>query len=129
MAVSYRQAEAYAPLVEAVFGEAKIPVYVHDGWSLAERPLGQVGLSRCSTSSTRRSAERDVMAFLSDGGLPNEARKRYGGAPVGRWDLITRRAGDDVEGLEQWQERLTTYREDTARRAVEEGARAQVRSR
>lgn len=120
MAVSYRQAEVYAPLVEAVFGEAKIPVYVHDGWSLAERPLGRriLALLDLVDSSLRR---RDVMAFLSDGGLPKEARERYGGAPVGRWDLITRRAGI-VEGLAQWQERLAKYREETIQRAAQDGA-------
>src|SRR5581483_4898555 len=41
MAVVYRQAAVYRPLVEATFAEAGIPVYLHDGASLAERPIGR----------------------------------------------------------------------------------------
>ena len=41
MAVAYRRAETYLPLVEAVFVEAGVPVYLHEGSPLAERPLGR----------------------------------------------------------------------------------------
>ena len=41
MAVAYRHGEAYRPLVEAVFIEAGIPLYLHEGSPLAERPLGR----------------------------------------------------------------------------------------
>ena len=41
MAVAYRHGEAYLPLAEAVFVEAGIPVYLHEGSPLAERPLGR----------------------------------------------------------------------------------------
>ena len=41
MAVAYRHGEAYRPLVEAVFVEAGIPVYLHEGSPLAERPVGR----------------------------------------------------------------------------------------
>jgi len=104
MAVSFRQAEVYRPLIEAVFAEAGIPIYLHDGPALAERPLGRrlLALLDLIGSPLRR---RDVMAVLSDGPLPRAARDRFGGAPAARWDSISRRAGI-VEGLDQWRERL-----------------------
>ena len=57
------------PAVEAVFAEAGIPVYLDDGPSLAERPLGRriLALLDLIDSPLRR---RDVMAFLSDGRMP-----------------------------------------------------------
>ena len=93
MAVTYRQAELYRPLVEAVFAEAGIPVYLDDGPSLAERPLGRriLALLDLVDSPLRR---RDVMAFLTDGCMPRETRERFGGAPrraLGL-DLASRRA-------------------------------------
>ena len=104
MVVAYRQAEVYRPLVEAVFTEAGIPVYLDDGPSLAERPLGRriLALLDLIDSPLRR---RDVIAFLSDGRMPRETRERFGGAPPARWDSISRRAGV-VEGIEQWRSRL-----------------------
>ena len=45
MAVAYRHGEAYRPLVEAVFIEAGIPVYLHEGSPLAERPVGRQTLA------------------------------------------------------------------------------------
>ncbi len=41
MAIAYRHPEAYRPIVESVFGEAEIPLYLHEGTPLAERPLGR----------------------------------------------------------------------------------------
>lgn len=104
MAVSYRQAELYRPLIEAVFTEAGIPLYLDEGPALSERPLGRriLALLDLLGSPLRR---RDVMAFLSDGWMPKETRERFGGAPRARWDSISRRAGV-VEGIGQWRERL-----------------------
>ena len=104
MAVTYRDAATYRPLVEAVFTEAGIPVYLDDGPSIAERPLGRriLALLDLIDSPLRR---RDVMAFLTDGWLPKETRERYGDAPIGRWESASRRAGV-VEGLDQWRARL-----------------------
>jgi ATP-dependent helicase/nuclease subunit B len=104
MAVGYREAELYRPLVEAVFAESGIPVYLDDGPSVAERPLGRrvLGLLELIDSALVR---RDVMAFLSDGWLPDATRERYGGAPIGAWESASRRAGV-VQGIEQWRERL-----------------------
>jgi RecB family exonuclease len=120
MAVSYRQAEVYRPLLEAVFAEAKIPVYLDDGPSLAERPLGRriLALLDLVDSPLRR---RDITAFLTDGWMPKEARERFGDAPAARWDSASRRAGV-VEGLEQWRDRLGLLREREAIAAAEEGA-------
>ena len=81
MAVTYRQAEIYRPLVEAVFAEAGIPVYLDDGPSLAERPLGRRILALLDLVDSPL-PRRDVMAFLTDGRMPKETRERFGGAPV-----------------------------------------------
>jgi RecB family exonuclease len=120
MAVAYRQAEVYRPLVEAVFAEAGIPVYLDDGPSLAERPLGRriLALLDLVDSPLRR---RDVMAFLSDGRMPKETRERFGGAPAARWDSVSRRAGV-IEGLKQWRARIGLLREREAVAAAEQGA-------
>src|SRR5205823_14375128 len=45
MALAYRQGDAYRPLVEAVFAEAKIPLYMHEGSPVAERPVGRQTLA------------------------------------------------------------------------------------
>lgn len=120
MAVSYRQAEMYRPLIEAVFGEAGIPLYLDDGPSLAERPLGRrmLALLDLIDSPLRR---REVMAFLSDGRMPRRTRERFGGAPAARWDSASRRAGV-VEGLEQWRARVSLLREREAASAAAAGA-------
>ena len=64
-----------------MFTEAGIPVYLDDGPSIAERPLGRriLALIDLIDSPLRR---RDVLAFLTDGWLPEETRERYGGAPL-----------------------------------------------
>ncbi|MDX6563536.1 MAG: hypothetical protein QOD65_3350, partial [Gaiellales bacterium] len=41
MAIVYRDAATYRPVVEAVFTGAGIPLYLDDGPSIAERPLGR----------------------------------------------------------------------------------------
>ena len=107
MAVCYRQADVYRPLVEAVFTEAGVPVYLDDGPPLAERPVGRRILALLDLIGTplRR---RDVMALLSDGWMPKETRERFGGAPRARWDAMSRRAGI-VEGPEQWAQRLALF--------------------
>jgi ATP-dependent helicase/nuclease subunit B len=116
MVVSYRQAEIYRPHVEAVFAEAGIPVYLDDGPSLAERPLGRriLALLDLIDSPLRR---RDVIGFLSDGRMPKDTRERFGGAPAARWDSVSRRAAV-VEGIDQWRRRLTMLR-DAERKAAE----------
>jgi RecB family exonuclease len=104
MAVSYRDAGMYRSVVEAVFTEAGIPVYLDDGPSIAERPIGRriLALMDLIDSKMRR---RDVLAFLTDGWLPRETRARYGDVSVWRWESVTRRAGI-AEGIEQWRTRL-----------------------
>jgi ATP-dependent helicase/nuclease subunit B len=127
MAVSYRQAEVYRPLVEAVFAEVGIPVYLDDGPSLAERPLGRriLALVDLVGSPLRR---HELMAFLSDGRMPKPTRERFGGAPAARWDSLSRRAGV-VEGLEQWRRRITLLRERERAAAAEDGAPEWLRRR
>jgi ATP-dependent helicase/nuclease subunit B len=127
MAVTYRQAEVYRPLVEAVFAEAGLPVYLDDGPSLAERPLGRRILALLDLVDSKL-PRRDVMAFLSDGWLPKATRERFGGAPAARWDSVSRRAGV-VEGIDQWQQRLRLLRESDAERAADDEAPEWARRR
>ena len=78
MAVAYRHGEAYLPLAEAVFVEAGIPVYLHEGSPLAERPLGRqtLGLLALFDGELSRQA---VMDFLTDARFPEALHDEYGG--------------------------------------------------
>jgi ATP-dependent helicase/nuclease subunit B len=104
MAVSYRHGEAYLPLAEAVFVEAGIPVYLHEGSPLAERPLGRQTLGLLDLFGSDLSRQ-SVMDFLTDAKLPGEIHEEYGGISTSRWDSLSRDAGI-VGGAEQWQRRL-----------------------
>ena len=120
MAVTYRQAEIYRPLIEAVFAEAGLPVYLDDGPSLAERPLGRRILALLDLIGSDL-PRRQLMSFLSDGWLPKETRERFGGAPAARWDSASRRAGI-VAGLDQWRSRLRLMHEREAAEAAQPDA-------
>ncbi len=108
MAVAYRHGEAYLPLAEAVFVEAGIPVYLHEGSPLAERPLGRqtLGLLALFDSDLAR---QPVMDFLTDAKFPPALHERFGGIATSRWDALSRDAGI-VTGADQWQRRLETVR-------------------
>ncbi len=110
MAVAYRHGEAYRPLVEAVFIEAGIPVYLHEGSPLAERPLGRQTLALLDLYESDFS-RRSVMDFLTDARLPKELRDEFGGAPASRWDSVSRQAGV-VAGAEQWAQRLAVLQRE-----------------
>jgi RecB family exonuclease len=112
MAVAYRRGEAYLPLVEAVFVEAGIPVYLHEGSPLAERPLGRQTLALLALFDSDLSRQ-SVMDFLTDAKLPQALHEEYGGISTSRWDSLSRDAGI-VRGAEQWRRRL-----DAIRRAAE----------
>ena len=45
MAIAYRNPEPYRSTIESVFSEAGIPVYLHEGTPLSERPLGRRALA------------------------------------------------------------------------------------
>lgn len=109
MAVAYRHGEAYLPLVEAVFVEAEIPLYLHEGSPLAERPLGRqtLGLLGLFDSDLPR---QSLMDFLTDAWFPKELREEFGGMPASRWDSLSRDAGI-VAGAEQWRTRLAAVAE------------------
>ena len=92
MAVAYRHGEAYRPLVEAVFIEAGIPVYLHEGSPLAERPVGRQTLALLDLYESDLSRQ-SVMDFLTDARFPDELREEYGGIPAARWDSVSRQAG------------------------------------
>jgi RecB family exonuclease len=106
MALAYRDGDAYRPLVEAVFAEARIPVYLHEGSPVAERPVGRQTLALLGLfDDDPYLSRRAVMDFLTDARLPKELRDEYDGIPSARWDSVSREAGI-VGGAEQWAERL-----------------------
>ena len=85
MAVAYRHGDAYRPLVESVFIEAGIPVYLHEGSPLAERPVGR------QTLGAARPVRDGPLAPVGDGfhdrrAVPEGAAggvRRDPGGPVG----------------------------------------------
>jgi ATP-dependent helicase/nuclease subunit B len=107
MAIVYRHGDEYRPLVEAVLAEADIPVYLHEGSPLTERPLGRqtLGLLALYDSDLSR---QSVMDFLTDARFPAELRQEFDGVPATRWDSLSRDAGV-ISGLEQWRQRLASY--------------------
>ena len=110
MAVAYRHGEAYRPLVEAVFIEARIPVYLHEGSPLAERPVGRQTLALLELYESDFSRQ-SVMDFLTDARLPSELHDEFGGVPAARWDSVSRQAGV-VSGADQWAQRLAALRSE-----------------
>jgi ATP-dependent helicase/nuclease subunit B len=128
MAVAYRHAEVYRPLVEAVFIEAGIPLYLHEGSPLAERPLGRQTLALLDLYESDLSRPW-VMDFLTDAWFPDELREQYGGSvPAARWDSVSRQAGI-VAGAEQWGQRLATLQRDLAGADAQEDQPDWVRDR
>jgi RecB family exonuclease len=116
MAVAYRQGESYLPLVEAVFVEAGVPVYLHEGSPLAERPLGRqtLGLLELFDGEMSRQA---VMDFLTDARFPEALHEEYGGISGARWDSLSREAGI-VKGTDEWRKRLRAIETDAAEQEV-----------
>ena len=104
MAVAYRHGEAYRPLVEAVFNEAEIPMYLHEGSPLSERPVGRQTLALLDLYETDLSRQ-SVMDFLTDARLPSELHDEFAGVPAARWDSLSRQAGI-IAAAEQWAQRL-----------------------
>jgi ATP-dependent helicase/nuclease subunit B len=112
MAIAYRHPDPYRSLIESVFIEAGVPVYLHEGTPMSERPLGRrvIALLELIGSELDR---RSVIDFLSDGHLPTQTWERYGKPSASQWDRLSRRAGV-VRGLQQWERRLQTYRDKLA---------------
>ncbi len=107
MAVAYRQPEPYRALIDEVFGQAGIPVYLHDGRPLSEHPVGRrlrALLSLIGSRLTRAS----VMEFLTETRLPTSTLELYGGFQPAAWDEITRNARI-IEGGGTWFEKLREY--------------------
>ena len=104
MAVVYRHADTYRPIVESVFHEAGIPLYLHEGSPLIERPLGR-RIAAILQLAEKRFDRRSIADFLSDSDLPESTREKYEGFNASRWDRVSRDAGV-VEGADQWRKRL-----------------------
>ncbi|HUT79383.1 MAG TPA: PD-(D/E)XK nuclease family protein, partial [Polyangia bacterium] len=105
MAIAYRHPDTYRATIEAVFQEAGIPLYLHEGSPLIERPLGRRIMSLLELTEDRFE-RRAVIEFLSEARLPDETWKTYERFHSSRWDRVSRDAGI-VEGRKQWEDRLT----------------------
>jgi ATP-dependent helicase/nuclease subunit B len=104
MAVVFRQSEQYRGLVDELFREARIPVYLNDGSPLIERPIGR-SLAALLTLIGSRLTRASVMEFLTETTLPPAKLERLNGFEPAAWDQLSREAGI-VEGHEQWLDRL-----------------------
>ncbi|WP_354699039.1 exonuclease [Paraconexibacter sp. AEG42_29] len=118
MAIASRHADTYRPLVDAIFREAGIPAYLHEGTPLGELPLGRRVLAILDLLETDVE-RRAIIDVLSDADLPKETRERYPGYSATRWDTISRAAGI-VGGRPQWRERLAQQAHDAQVRADED---------
>ncbi len=119
MAVVYRRPESYRALIDEVFSLTGIPIYLHDGRPLVERPAGRslAGLLNLIGSRLTRAS---VMEFLTETRLPATARKRYGGFEPSAWDQISRQAAI-IEGGDRWITQLEHYRRRLMTTDVQEG--------
>ena len=108
MAVAYRHGDRHRALIESTFREAGVPIYLHEGTPLAERPLGRRVLALLDLVDSKLE-RRAVMEFLTDARMPKATWERFGSIPSHRWDKFSRQAGI-VAGPEQWRERLELYR-------------------
>ncbi|MBA3326876.1 MAG: exodeoxyribonuclease V subunit gamma [Solirubrobacterales bacterium] len=122
MAIAYRHPNTYRPLIDSVFREAGIPVYLHEGTPLSELPLGRRILAIVDLLDEDLE-RRAVIDTLSDLDLPKETRERYPLFSATRWDTLSRTAGI-VGGHAQWTERLGQLRTD--REVQIEAARPEV---
>jgi len=105
MAVAYRQTAPYRGLIDEIFREARIPLYLHDGSPLIERPVGR-SLAALVALVGSRLTRTSVMEFLTETTLPPARLEALGSFEPTAWDQLSREAGI-VEGREQWFDRLT----------------------
>ena len=104
MAIAYRHNQPYRGLIDEIFGQARIPIYLHDGRPVIERPIGR-SLAALLSLVGSRLTRAAVMEFLTETRLPRVTVGIYGGFEPAAWDQISREAGI-VEGPGQWLERL-----------------------
>jgi len=109
MAIAYRHADPYRPLVAAIAREARLPIYDHVGTPLAELPVGRRTLALLDLLDGNDLDRPSVIAFATDSAMPTESRRRYPGTAA-QWDRLSREAGV-VRGREQWSARLDALRE------------------
>lgn len=109
MAVVYRGAQPYRAVIDEVFAEAGIPVYLHDGRPLAQHPTGRrvLALLDLLSGNLERTA---VMAFLAEAALPEDSAA---GVEPAAWDTLSKRAGI-VGGRADWRTRLAGLRREVA---------------
>ena len=123
MAILYRHAAPYAPLVQEELSLANVPMAGPGDVRLAETAAGRtlLGLVRLVGSDLPRGA---VMSWLT--GCPvSFQRDQSRTIQPSRWDAISRQAGV-VEGLGQWEQRLGRYAAELERLAEEGLKREEV---
>ena len=85
MAIVYRHGAEYRGLIDQALREAAIPVYLHEGTPLSERPLGRQAFALLDLFDSNL-PRAQVMQFLADARLPEDvgALRRRLRADLGR---------------------------------------------
>ena len=81
MAVAYRHGDAYRPLVEAVFIEARHPASTCTRARRSPSARSDGRRSRCSTCYDTDLSRQSVMDFLTDARPPSELHEEFDGGP------------------------------------------------
>lgn len=118
MAIVYRNADPYHPLVDEIFTEAGIPTYLHDGRVLSRHPLGRRLLALLEIVADASYQRVKVMEFLTETRVSKRIREEHDFRPS-RWEALTREAGI-VEGAQQWDRRLDALSREKRERAAED---------
>ena len=118
MAIAYRHGAQYRGLIDQALREAAVPVYLHEGTPLSERPLGRQAFALLDLFDSNL-PRAQVMQFLADARLPDRTWERYGGVSAPSWDGLSRQAGI-VEGAAQWRDRLALLHAQLTARAESE---------
>ncbi|MBF6600841.1 MAG: PD-(D/E)XK nuclease family protein [Dehalococcoidia bacterium] len=111
MALAYRAADTYRPLIDEIFSEAGIATYLHAGRLLAEHPLGRRVLALLALAADGSFPRARVMEFLTETQLPGETLRAQQYASASEWEAFTRDAGI-IDGAEQWDARLRRLAEE-----------------
>jgi ATP-dependent helicase/DNAse subunit B len=125
MAIAYRQTESYRRLIDEVFREARIPLYLHDGSPVIERPAGR-SLAALLALIGSRLTRASVMEFLTETTLPPSRLDVLGSFEPAAWDQLSREAGV-VEGREQWDDRLAHLHAKFAHTVIDDDPEANER--
>ncbi len=116
MAIFYRQADPYAPLIRSQLQMAGIPAAGPDPLPLMDSPAGRLidSLIAVFESDYGRDA---VMACAAESPIKFSDSGETAEGNLVHWETISRKAGV-LQGLDQWQERISRHRASLYARIV-----------